>query len=128
MNDLAKNVLGGILQSCSTDPMTGYFGTGDCQVTEEDTGNHGVCIVASAEFLAFSKARGNDLTTPRPEFDFPGLKPGDRWCLCSPRWQEALQAGKAPPVVLESTSLAALEFVRLGDLKRHAVRIDEERE
>jgi len=127
MNDLAKNVLGGILQPCSTDPMTGFFRTGDCQVTEEDTGNHGVCIVATAGFLAFSKARGNDLTTPRPEFDFPGLKPGDRWCLCSPRWQEALQAGMAPPVVLESTSAAALEYVRLADLKRYAVALDQEK-
>lgn len=120
MNDLAKNVLGGILQSCSTDPMTGYFRTGDCQVTEEDIGNHGVCIVATAEFLAYSKARGNDLSTPRPEFEFPGVKPGDRWCLCSTRWQEALQDGMAPQVVLEATSSAALEFIHLEDLERHA--------
>ena len=127
MHDLAKNVLGGILQACGTDPMTGFFRTGDCQVTEEDVGNHGVCIVASAEFLAFSKARGNDLTTPHPEFDFPGLKPGDRWCLCSGRWQEALQAGMAPRVVLESTSSAALEVVRLDDLKRYAVTSNPQR-
>lgn len=127
MNDLAKNVLGGILQSCSTDPMTGFFRTGDCQVTEEDVGNHGVCIVATAEFLAFSKSRGNDLSTPRPEFDFPGLKPGDRWCLCSARWQEALEAGMAPQVALESTSAAALEFTRLEDLQRHAVRTNREK-
>lgn len=120
MNDLAKNVLGGILQSCSTDPMTGFFRTGDCQVTEEDLGNHGVCIVATAEFLAYSRARGNDLSTPRPEYDFPGVKPGDRWCLCSTRWQEALQDGMAPQVVLEATSAAALEFIRLEDLERHA--------
>jgi uncharacterized protein (DUF2237 family) len=120
MNDLAKNVLGGILQSCSTDPMTGFFRTGDCQVTEEDFGNHGVCIVATAEFLAYSKARGNDLSTPRPEFDFPGVKPGDRWCLCSTRWQEALQDGMAPQVVLEATSSAALEFIQLADLEHHA--------
>lgn len=127
MNDLAKNVLGGILQSCSTDPMTGFFRTGDCQVTEEDVGNHGVCIVATAEFLAFSRSRGNDLSTPHPEFDFPGLKPGDRWCLCSARWQEALEAGMAPQVVLESTSSAALEFTRLEDLQRHAVRTNREK-
>ncbi|MBI1906911.1 MAG: DUF2237 domain-containing protein [Rhodocyclales bacterium] len=120
MNDLAKNVLGGILQSCSTDPMTGFFRTGDCQVTEEDIGNHGVCIVATAGFLAYSKARGNDLTTPRPEFDFPGVNPGDRWCLCSTRWQEALRDGMAPQVVLEATSSAALEFIQLADLERHA--------
>lgn len=127
MNDLAKNVLGGILQSCSTDPMTGFFRTGDCQVTEEDVGNHGVCIVATAEFLAFSRSRGNDLSTPHPEFDFPGLKPGDRWCLCSARWQEALEAGMAPQVALESTSSAALEFTRLEDLQRHAVRTNREK-
>ncbi len=127
MNDLSKNVLGGVLQSCSTDPMTGFFRTGDCQVTEEDVGNHGVCIVATEEFLAYSKSRGNDLSTPHPEFDFPGVKPGDRWCLCSPRWQEALQAGMAPPVVLESTSFAALEFVRLADLKRYAAKLDQQK-
>ena len=112
MHDLAKNVLGGVLQPCSTDPMTGFFRTGDCQVTEEDVGNHGV---------------GNDLSTPHPEFDFPGVKPGQRWCLCSARWQEALQAGMAPQVVLESTSLAALEVVRLADLKRYAVKLDQEK-
>ena len=127
MNDLVKNVLGGVLQSCSTDPMTGFFRTGDCQVTEEDVGNHGVCIVASEAFLAYSKARGNDLSTPRPEFEFPGVKPGDRWCLCSPRWQEALEAGMAPQVVLESTSAAALEFVDLDDLKAYAAKLDQEK-
>ena len=120
MNDLATNVLGGILQPCSMKPLTGFFRTGSCQVTEEDVGNHGVCIVTSARFLAFSKARGNDLSTPRPEYDFPGVKPGDRWCLCAARWQEALEAGMAPDVVLEATSSAALEVVKLADLKRHA--------
>ena len=127
MNDLSKNVLGGVLQPCSTDPMTGFFRTGDCQVTEEDVGNHGVCIVATAEFLAYAQSRGNDLSTPHPDFDFPGVKPGDRWCLCSPRWQEALQAGMAPPVMLESTSAAALEFVRLADLKRYAAKLDQKK-
>jgi uncharacterized protein (DUF2237 family) len=96
-------------------------------VTEEDVGNHGVCIVASAEFLRFARARGNDLSTPMPEYEFPGLKPGDRWCLCSARWLEALQAGMAPPVVLESTSAAALEVVKLADLKRYAVKLDQEK-
>ena len=124
MTDLAKNVLGGILQSCSTDPMTGFFRNGCCQVTDEDVGSHGVCIVASGEFLAFSRSRGNDLSTPRPEFGFPGLVPGNRWCLCSARWQEAFEAGAAPQVVLESTSIAALEFVRLEDIRRHAVKLD----
>ena len=122
MDDLAINVLGGVLQPCSMKPLTGFYRTGSCQVTEEDVGNHGVCIVATAEFLAFSRSRGNDLSTPHPEFDFPGVRPGQRWCLCSARWQEALQAGKAPQVVLEATSAAALEVVRLADLKRHAVR------
>jgi len=123
MNDIAKNILGGILQSCSVHPVTGFFRTGCCQVTDEDVGNHGVCIVASAEFLAFSRSRGNDLSTPRPEYDFPGLVPGNRWCLCSARWQEAFEAGHAPPVVLEATSIAALEVVSLGDIQRHAVKL-----
>ena len=120
MPDLAKNVLGGLLEQCSLDPLTGFIRDGSCRVTEEDAGNHGVCAVMTAEFLAFSRQRGNDLSTPRPEFGFAGLKPGDRWCLCSARWQEALQAGKAPAVVLDATSAAALEVVRLGDLERHA--------
>ncbi|MCK9989698.1 MAG: DUF2237 domain-containing protein [Rugosibacter sp.] len=127
MQDLAKNVLGGVLRSCSTDPMTGFLRNGCCQVTDEDVGNHGVCVVLTAEFLAFSAARGNDLSTPRLEYEFPGLKPGDRWCLCSARWQEALLAGKAPQVVLEATSIAALEFVRLEDLQRFAVDANSEK-
>lgn len=125
MSDTGRNVLGGVLQECSTNPMTGFLRTGCCQVTEEDVGHHGVCTVMTADFLAFSKARGNDLSTPHPEMGFPGLKPGDRWCLCTARWQEALQAGKAPQVVLEATSIAALEIVRLEDLRRYAVDINE---
>lgn len=121
MTDSSTNVLGGMLQPCSTRPLTGFLRNGQCQVTEEDHGNHGVCAVMSAEFLAFSRARGNDLSTPHPEFDFPGLQPGDQWCLCSARWREALEAGKAPAVVLEATSAAALEIVRLDDLRRHAL-------
>ena len=121
MKDVSTNVLGGVLQNCSTNPMTGFFRSGCCQVTEEDVGNHGVCVVMTERFLAFSQARGNDLSTPHPEFEVPGLKPGDRWCLCSARWQEAFEAGMAPQVVLEATSAAALEVVRLEDLKRHAV-------
>ena len=120
MNDLSTNVLGGILQPCSMEPLTGYLRTGCCQVTVEDVGNHGVCTIMSDEFLAFSRARGNDLSTPRPELGFRGLKAGDRWCLCSARWQEALEAGMAPRVVLDACSAAALEFVRLEDLRRHA--------
>ena len=121
MHDLAKNVLGGVLQPCSTDPMTGFFRTGCCDTSPEDIGRHTVCIVASEEFLAFSKARGNDLSTPRPEFDFPGVQPGQRWCLCAARWVEALQAGKAPQVVLNATNEATLDIVSLEDLKRYAV-------
>ena len=120
MQDVSTNVLGGILQSCSTKPLTGFFRTGCCQVTEEDVGNHSVCIIATDEFLVFSRSRGNDLSTPHPELGFPGVKPGERWCLCAMRWQEALEAGMAPRVVLEATSTAALEVVRLEDLKRHA--------
>ena len=121
MNDLAKNVLGGVLQTCSTDPMTGFLRNGCCQVTEEDLGNHGVCVRLTAEFLAFSRSRGNDLSTPRPEYGFAGLSPGDQWCLCSARWQEAFKAGCAPQVVLAATSAAALEIVRLQDLQKYAI-------
>ncbi len=120
MSDLAKNILGGLLEPCSVQPLTGFFRDGNCQVTVEDVGNHGVCAIMTEEFLAFSKARGNDLSTPHPEFDFPGLRTGDRWCLCSARWQEAFDAGKAPKVVLAATSAAALEVVRLDDLQRYA--------
>ena len=121
MNDLAKNVLGGVLQTCSIDPMTGFLRNGCCQVTEEDIGNHGVCVRLTADFLAFSKSRGNDLSTPRPEYDFAGLRPGQQWCLCSARWQEAFEAGRAPQVVLAATSAAALEHVRLQDLQKLAI-------
>ena len=121
MHDLAKNVLGTVLQSCSTDPMTGFLRNGCCQVTEEDIGHHGVCVVLTAEFLAFSKSRGNDLSTPRPEYDFAGLRPGQQWCLCTARWQEAFEVGCAPQVVLAATSAAALEIVRLQDLQKHAI-------
>lgn len=126
MNEFPTNVLGGLLEPCSMNPVTGFFRNGHCQVTDEDVGNHGVCVVLTNEFLRFSKSRGNDLSTPRPEFDFPGLAAGDRWCLCSARWQEALEAGKAPHVVLESTSAASLEIVKLADLKRHAINLNPE--
>ena len=121
MHDLVKNVLGTLLQSCSTDPMTGFLRNGCCQVTEEDIGHHGVCVILTAEFLAFSKSRGNDLSTPRPEYDFAGLRPGQQWCLCTARLQEAFEAGRAPQVVLAATSAAALEIVRLQDLQKHAI-------
>ncbi len=112
----AKNVLGGPLQPCSMDPLTGFYRDGCCNTGLGDRGVHCVCAVMTAEFLQFSKSRGNDLSTPNPDMGFPGLKPGDRWCLCAPRWQEAFIAGFAPPVVLASTHIAALEFVDLEDL------------
>jgi len=116
----ARNVLGGPLSSCSMDPVTGFFRNGCCETGPEDVGMHTVCAVMTAEFLEFSLAVGNDLSTPRPEFDFPGLRPGDRWCLCAPRWKEALDAGVAPPVVLEATHEEVLAITPLGVLKDHA--------
>ncbi|MBX3444502.1 MAG: DUF2237 domain-containing protein [Planctomyces sp.] len=106
---------------CSESPLTGYLRTGCCEAASGDLGMHIVCAQMTAEFLAFSRERGNDLSTPAPEFGFPGLKPGDRWCLCAARWQEALEAGMAPPVVLEATHMSAIEFVSLEDLRAHAV-------
>ena len=117
----ARNVLGGILQTCSERPLTGFFRNGCCETSPQDLGSHTVCAVMTAEFLAFSRSRGNDLSTPRPELGFPGLKPGDRWCLCAPRWREALEAGRAPRVVLQATEQEALDFCELADLKRHAI-------
>ena len=108
------------LQPCSTEPMTGFFRDGCCNTSGADTGSHTVCAEMTAEFLAFSKAQGNDLSTPRPEFEFPGLKPGDRWCLCAARWQEAFEAGVAPRVFLRSTHRAALALVSLKDLAEHS--------
>ena len=115
------NVLGGPLLTCSDRPLTGFFRDGCCNTSEEDLGSHTVCVVLTAEFLEFSKARGNDLSTPRPEFGFPGLQPGQRWCLCAARWLEAYQAGMAPHVALNSTNQAALEIVSLEALKQCAV-------
>lgn len=116
-----RNVLGSDLQSCCHDPVTGFYRDGSCRVGPEDLGVHAVCTQVTEEFLAFSRERGNDLTTPLPEAGFPGLKPNDRWCLCAARWQEALEAGCAPRVVLAATHEAALEFVALEDLKRFAL-------
>jgi uncharacterized protein len=117
----ARNVLGEQLDVCSIDPMTGFFRDGCCNTSEEDVGSHTVCAVMSADFLAFSKSCGNDLSTPMPQFGFAGLKPGDRWCLCAPRWQEAFAAGQAPRVVLRATHEGALDYCSLADLKRFAV-------
>ena len=116
-----RNVLGEPLQACSEDPLTGFFRTGYCVTGPDDVGRHIICCEMTAEFLAFSKSRGNDLSTPRPEMAFPGLKPGDRWCLVAPRWVEALQAGMAPRVVLLATHEAALRYTDLKTLKAHAL-------
>lgn len=117
---MRTNVLGGPLECCCTNPMTGFYRDGYCRTGAEDLGLHTVCAVVSDSFLKFSKARGNDLSTPRPEYEFPGLKNGDKWCLCVERWKEALDAGCAPSVVLEACHISALEFVDLADLKAHA--------
>ena len=113
-----KNVLGGELQVCSTDPLTGFYRDGCCSTGADDLGLHVVCARMTDEFLAFSKSRGNDLITPNPAFGFPGLKAGDQWCLCAARWKEAFDAGVAPPVVLEATHISALEFASLDELRQ----------
>jgi uncharacterized protein (DUF2237 family) len=117
-----KNVLGGELVPCSADPPTGFYRDGCCRTGPDDLGLHIVCAEMTAGFLAFTRARGNDLSTPRPEHGFAGLRPGDRWCLCVSRWKEALEAGAAPPVVLEATHAGALEWVDLEQLQAHAIR------
>jgi uncharacterized protein len=119
-----KNVPGDRLEVCSLSPMTGFFREGCCDTSREDIASHTVCAVMTADFLEFSKSCGNDLSTPVPDFGFPGLKPGDRWCLCAPRWQEALQAGRAPRVVLRATDESALSYCSMTDLKRLAVDLD----
>ena len=118
---MASNVLGTALRCCCRNPNTGWYRDGYCHTGPGDIGQHTVCAEMTAEFLDFSKQRGNDLLTPLPELDFPGLKPGDRWCLCVARWKEALDAGKAPPVALSATHQSALEWVDLQDLKAHAL-------
>lgn len=118
---MRTNVLGSSLTCCCRQPMTGFYRDGYCRTGPGDVGLHTVCVEATVEFLIFSAACGNDLSTPAPEWDFPGLKPGDRWCLCVTRWKEALDAGVAPPVLLSSTHESALEWVDLEDLKAHAL-------
>lgn len=118
---MATNVLGGELQGCCYEPRTGFYRDGTCRTGPGDYGLHVVCAEMTAEFLEFSKSRGNDLSTPVPEHGFPGLIPGDRWCLCVTRWAEALKAGRAPAVVLAATHLSALEFVSLEELQAHAL-------
>lgn len=118
------NVLGGVLQPCSQDPLTGFFRDGCCNTNTEDRGSHTVCIQASKEFLEYSRFRGNDLSTPYPEFGFPGVKPGQRWCLCAARWLEAYEQDMAPKVYLLSTHQQALEIVPMIALKEHALDLN----
>ena len=118
---MAKNVLGTELEDCSFDPLTGYYRDGCCNTGTGDLGVHTVCAVVTDEFLEFSKSVGNDLSTPPPEFGFNGLKDGDSWCLCAPRWQEAFEAGAAPKVRLAATHIATLEWATLSDLQQYAI-------
>jgi len=120
----AKNVLGGEMKDCSREPLTGFYRDGCCNTGADDRGVHIVCAEMTAEFLRFSQANGNDLITPQPMFHFPGLKPGDKWCVCVSRWAEALAVGLAPPIDLEATHISTLEFVSLDDLKRHALTVE----
>ena len=115
------NVFGKELEMCCEDPETGFFRNGMCDTCREDQGVHTVCILATEDFLKFSKSVGNDLSTPHPEFEFPGIKPGDRWCLCALRWQEAYEQGKAPPIFLESTHEKTLKLVNFNILQQYAV-------
>lgn len=117
----ARNVLGGPLQPCSMDPLTGFFRDGCCNTSEDDRGSHTLCVQVTEQFLSYTKAMGNDLITPNPRFLFPGLKAGDRWCVCAMRWKEAMDDGVAPPVVLESCHESALRFVTLDQLQRYAL-------
>jgi len=117
---LPKNVLGTELEPCCLTPLTGFYRDGYCRTGREDAGVHIVCVVVTDEFLKFSQSVGNDLSTPVPAWDFPGLKTGDRWCLCVDRWKQAFQAGVAPQVILEATHMSAIEFVELDDLKDYA--------
>jgi hypothetical protein len=119
----ARNVLGGRLEMCCRSPMTGFYRTGRCETGPDDLGVHSVCVEVTAEFLAYSKAVGNDLSTPQMGFGFPGLQPGDRWCLCAARWKQAFDAGMAPPLVLSATHEATLEIASLDELMEHAVDV-----
>jgi uncharacterized protein (DUF2237 family) len=122
--DRSLNVFGEALQGCSDNPKTGFFRDGCCNTSDQDTGSHTVCVEVTREFLEFSRFKGNDLSTPRPEYQFAGLKPGDRWCLCAARWLEAQQAGMAPRVLLRGTHVRALEIVPLKLLKQFAVDLN----
>lgn len=121
---MAKNVFGGELIVCSSDPVTGFFRTGVCDTCGDDLGMHTVCAEVTEEFLAFSKVVGNDLSTPRPEYQFPGLQPGDQWCICLPRWKEALEAGVAPKLKLEATHMSAIEHIPMETLLEYGLDAD----
>ncbi len=125
-DEVERNVLGGPLQPCSMEPLTGFYRTGTCSSGPEDLGSHTVCTVVSAEFLALQRELGNDLSTPRPEYGFPGLRPGDRWCVVAARWMQAYQAGAAAGVVLAATNARALEVVPLEALRQHAVDVPDD--
>ncbi len=120
---MAQNVVGSDLKTCSTSPLTGFYRDGCCNTGAEDLGLHTVCAEMTIKFLEFSRMQGNDLMTPMPLYDFPGLKPGDKWCVCVMRWVEALEVGLAPPVDLEATHVSVLEFVSRADLERHALKM-----
>lgn len=122
--DKQKNVLGSDLQDCSTNPMTGYYRDGCCNTGSGDTGTHTVCAIMTSDFLEYSRKKGNDLITPRPEFGFPGLKPGDGWCLCAVRWEEARKAGYAPRVKMTSTNIKTLDMVKFEYLKAHQIDLN----
>ncbi len=122
--DPSRNVFGEVLELCSEKPVTGFFRDGCCNTGKQDVGSHTVCVEVTKEFLEFSRFRGNDLSTPRPQFGFPGLKPGDRWCLCAERWREAEEAGMAPRVYLRSTHQRALEVVPIELMKSHAADLN----
>ncbi len=115
-----KNIFGEPLKSCCNNPLTGFYRDGYCRTDQMDSGSHTVCAIVTEEFLTYSKTKGNDLITPRPEYQFPGLKPGDKWCLCALRWKEALEAGCAPKVALEATNEKTLEYITINDLIAHA--------
>jgi uncharacterized protein len=123
-DNIPRNVLGGPLQTCSDSPRTGFYRDGCCNVGDDDFGAHAVCVRVTKEFLAFSAEHGNDLSTPLPEFGFPGLKPGDKWCLCAARWVEALEADAAPRLVLTATHEVMLEYAPLEDLKKYAIDLN----
>ena len=122
--EASVNVLGEELKSCSQDPVTGFFRNGCCDTSDQDHGSHTICAIMTAEFLEYSKSCGNDLSTPRPEFGFAGLNPGDQWCLCAARWVEAFEAGKAPKVRLSSTHQKALDVARLEDLRSQSADLN----